>query len=107
ALCHLTGFEPIYNYINYAFISVVQNLGWAMCQVSHMSLVPSLSFSRSRRDMLNNLRGTFTFIAYFFVLAFAAILFATLKNDKTKFEVLSLACIGIGLLASLFFVIQI
>mgnify|MGYP003876922919 FL=1 len=106
-LCSFTGNDPIYSIINYSIVSILMNLGWAMCQVSHMSLVPSLSFSRSRRDMLNNLRGTLTFIANLCVLVFAAIFFQALSDNKLKFKVLSLTCIALGLVCCLFFVYHI
>ena len=106
-LCQFTGFEPLYTFLNYAIGGIILNLGWAMCQVSHMSLVPSLSFSRSRRDMLSNLRGTFTFIANLCALVFAAVIFAVLDNDRLKFNVLSLCCMGLGLLCSLIFIYNI
>jgi len=55
------------------------NVGWASLQISHMSLVPSLSSSRIRRDKLNGLRNTFTYVANFVVLCMAFILFIVIE----------------------------
>jgi len=71
-----------------------------------MSLVPQITVSIYRRDRLNSLRNTFTYIANFSVLAISTILFATIKNSKTDFSVLSFLVIGIGFFACLFFIIN-
>lgn len=55
------------------------NVGWASLQIAHMSLVPSLSSSRIRRDELNGLRNTFTYGANFAVLLMALILFIAIE----------------------------
>lgn len=49
--------------------------GWASVQVSHMSLVPSLTVSRKKRDILNGLRNTFTYFANLTVLLLALLYF--------------------------------
>eukprot|EP00331_Platyophrya_macrostoma_P012590 CAMPEP_0176430812 /NCGR_PEP_ID=MMETSP0127-20121128/14459_1 /TAXON_ID=938130 /ORGANISM="Platyophrya macrostoma, Strain WH" /LENGTH=564 /DNA_ID=CAMNT_0017812739 /DNA_START=18 /DNA_END=1712 /DNA_ORIENTATION=- len=79
------------------------NVGWAACQVSHMSLVPSLTISRVRRDVLNNLRNTFTFVANLWVLLFAFFLFAAVEDKGLKFQILSQGTLLLGALASIFF----
>ena len=38
-----------YEYLYYAVFPGVFNIGWASLQISHMSLVPSLTCSRKRR----------------------------------------------------------
>ena len=79
------------------------NVGWAACQVSHMSLVPSLTISRVRRDILNNLRNTFTFVANLWVLLFAFFLFAIVDDKHLKFQILAQGTLALGILTSLFF----
>lgn len=105
--CRLFGKTSYWAFLNYTFMCVVLNIGWAMCQVSHMSLVPSLSLSRERRDHLNNLRGTNTFIANLMVLIFAAVSFAVIDDERLKYELLCQVSVGCGVLASLFFIYHI
>ena len=71
----------------YAFWSSLSNWGWAAIQVSHMSLVPSLSNSRKKRDELNTLRNTFTYGANFLVLAIALLLFSIIKLQIIYFVI--------------------
>lgn len=61
--------------IYFVFFPALFNVGWASTQIAHMSLVPSLTCSRKRRDMLNGRRNTFTFVANLFVLGLALIFF--------------------------------
>lgn len=91
----------------YVLFPSLFNIGWAACQVSHMSLVPSLTISRVRRDVLNNLRNTFTFIANLWVLLFAFILFAIVDDKKLKFQILAQGTLILGVLTSIFFMVTI
>ena len=61
--------------VYFVFFPSIFNIGFASVQISHMSLVPSLTCSRKRRDMLNGRRNTFTFVAYLLVLALALFFF--------------------------------
>lgn len=79
------------------------NIGWAAMQVSHMALVPSLTMSRVRRDILNNLRTTFTFVANLWVLLFAFFLFAVVKSPTLKFQILAQGTLLLGAASSIFF----
>jgi Na+/melibiose symporter-like transporter len=67
-----------------------------------MSLVPQLTCSRKRRDILNGRRNTFTFIANIQVLVVALILFSTVNQDLT-FPIMALMTAGIGLGFTAFF----
>ena len=66
--------------VYYLAITSVYNVGWAGCQISHMSVVNSITYSTQRRDRLISLRNAFTFIANIFVLGTALLLFALLDN---------------------------
>ena len=63
----------------YVLFPSLFNVGWASLQIAHMSLVPSLSSSRIRRDKLNGMRNTFTYVANFVVLGMAFILFIVIE----------------------------
>jgi Na+/melibiose symporter-like transporter len=67
------GFIPIYfplipedtteilKIIYFISFAVLFSMGYASSQISHMSLIPSLTCSRNMRDKLNGSRNTFTF----------------------------------------------
>ncbi len=79
------------------------NIGWAACQVSHMSLVPSLSVSRIRRDKLNNLRNSFTFISNFIGLSAILVSFSFIENPFKQFFVCSIITASCGIIATIIF----
>ena len=83
------------------------NFGWAFCQVSHMSLGPSLTCSRSRRDRLSNLRNTFTYVSQLVVLIVALLYFTIFSDPLFQFEILSYTAVTIGLIACFFFIFTI
>ena len=79
------------------------NIGWAACQVSHMSLVPSLSVSRVRRDKLNNMRNSFTFLSNFVGLLAVLFAFSFFEHPFRQFFVCSLIVAGLGMIATVIF----
>ncbi|EGR32150.1 major facilitator superfamily protein, putative [Ichthyophthirius multifiliis] len=91
----------------YIFFPSIFNIGWAAVQISHMSLVPSLTTSRKKRDQLNNQRNTFSFVANLTVLGSALIIFQTIPDSKQDFEVLSYIVIILGTVSSIYFIINI
>lgn len=90
----------------YIFFPSLFNIGWAFMQVSHMSLVPSLSGCQIKKDRLNSLRNVFTFFANFFVLIVGLIFFNTIEDQVEQFQYLSYVVTLIGSLASLFFLLN-
>lgn len=79
-LCWISGcYDDTLKVVNYTLFFSLYNTGWACCQVSHMSLVPSLSVSRMRRDKLNGLRNTFTYISNFTALIIVMIIFSAVE----------------------------
>ena len=106
-LCQAFGRSELMTFANYAFFGIIFNIGWAMCQVSHMSLVPSLTLSRGRRDMLNSMRSFFTFVANLSILALAAVLFSIIEDEKQKYQLLAYIGVTIGFVACLVFVYMI
>mmetsp|Transcript_87214 Transcript_87214/g.121000 ORF Transcript_87214/g.121000 Transcript_87214/m.121000 type:complete len:80 (-) Transcript_87214:506-745(-) len=61
--------------IYFCACSVLYSIGFSGVMVMHMSFVPAVTCSRKRRDLLNQKRNTFTFIAQGFVLSIAILLF--------------------------------
>lgn len=90
----------------YIFFPSLFNIGWAFMQVSHMSLVPSLSGCQIKKDRLNSLRNVFTFFANFFVLIVGLVFFNTIEDQVEQFQYLSYVVTLIGSLASLFFLLN-
>jgi len=87
----------------YVFFPSLSNVGWAATQVSHMSLVPSLTLSRKQRDTLNSLRNTFSYIANVYCLVVAFIIFLVVKEVYTQFTLLGFLSVGLGFCTSMFF----
>ena len=63
----------------YTLFGSLFNIGWAFVQVAHMSLVPSLTSSRIKRDRLNSYRNSFTYLANFLVLGLSLIYFTLIR----------------------------
>ena len=72
-----------------------------------MSIVPSITCSRKRRDFLNNRRNTFTFIANLVVLGSATTLFAIVSDSEKAFNYLAYITEIFGVCTSFFFIMQI
>lgn len=106
--------NPGAEYAYYTIFPGLFNIGWAALQISHMSLVPSLTCSRKRRvffliikDKLNNLRNTFTFISNFVVLGMGVLIFKFMSDRLWEYRIISFVVAGLGLAASLFFLVKV
>ena len=69
-----------------------------------MSIVNSLTQSNRMRDKLSNNRNGFTSSANITVLGIALILFLVVGNPIDEFRYLCIVCIGLGCIASFFYV---
>lgn len=95
--------QKVTKIIYYVMFPSLFNVGWAFVQIAHMSLVPSLTVSKCRRDSLNNFRNTLTYVANFGVLGFALVLFTIISKPEEQFQALAFSVIGIGMITSIFF----
>ena len=102
-ICGGSGLEIVW----YSFFAGTFNVGWAMVQISHMSLTNSLTPIKRRRDLMIGLRTGFTYVANVAVLLLAFIMFKTIDAPKTQFSLLAILCIGIGLCLNLLFIFSI
>lgn len=91
----------------YCFFAAVFNVGWASVQVAHLSLIPSLSPLKERKDTLIGLRTAFTYISNIVVLLLALLLFNVFSSSTLQFSLLSIICLVMGICVSLTFVIVI
>jgi Na+/melibiose symporter-like transporter len=87
----------------YVGFGIIFSIGWAAIQISHMSLVPSLTLNRKRRDRLNNLRNFFTFASNLIVLGLGLIIFTTVEDNEVGFVVIASFALLLGMAASIFF----
>jgi Na+/melibiose symporter-like transporter len=91
----------------YITLPALFNVGWASVQISHMSIVNTLSLSNRKRDKLSNNRNGFTFAANIVVLASALIMFIYVPVKIDQFRYLAYICLGLGAITSLFFIFTI
>lgn len=56
------------------------------------------------QDKLNNLRNLFTFISNFLVLGLGLIIFSTMHDKKLEYKIITYTVLGIGIIASIFFI---
>ena len=94
-------------YAWYTIFPSLFNFGWASLQISHMSLVPSLTCSRKRRDKLNNLRNSFTFISNLTVLGLGLIIFSVMEDKFLEYRLIAYTVLAIGTVAAIFFIVKI
>ena len=105
-ICH-DGSETALQIVWYSFFAGAFNIGWAMVQISHMSLTNSLTPVKERRDLMIGLRTGFTYVANVTVLLLAFIMFKTISDPKTQFSVLSILTIAVGLFLNVLFILVI
>ena len=91
--------------IYYCINCAVFNFGWAAVQVSHMSLLPGLSLSKKKQDKMTRLRTGFTFGAQLLSLLLSLLFFAVIDDKVLQYSILTLTCVGLGLLCSIVFLI--
>jgi Na+/melibiose symporter-like transporter len=84
----------------YISLPCLFNIGWASVQVSHMSLLPSISINRKNKDLMVRLRTAFTFVAQLSCLFLSFIIFYFVEDKFLQYSVLSLSCVFIGILTS-------
>lgn len=81
------------------------NIGWAAVQVSHMSLLPSISLSKKKQDLMTRMRTGFTFGSQLISLLLSLFYFAIIDDKILQYSLLSLTCIGLGIITSSIFLI--
>jgi Na+/melibiose symporter-like transporter len=82
------------------------NVGWAAVQVSHMSLLPSISLCKKKQDKMTRLRTGFTFGSQLISLVLSLIFFAVIDDKILQYSLLSISCIALGIASSTIFLIN-
>jgi GPH family glycoside/pentoside/hexuronide:cation symporter len=93
--------------IYYILSFILFNVGWALVQISNMSIVNQLSYSNRRRDQLSNNRNGFTYFSYIYSLLFSMIFFLTIDNEPDQFRYLALMCTILGICSTIFYIVKI
>lgn len=88
----------------YSFFAAMFNIGWASIQISHMSLIPSLTPIKETKDKLIGIRNGFTYISNIAVLILAFILIKTLKEPNLQFSILSIIVLAVGVIINILFI---
>lgn len=91
----------------YLVLPAIFNIGWAAVQISTMAIVPSLTYSQRRRDEMVNGRNIFTYLANIFMLTLSLILFMTIPSASFTFTLLTIICLVIGGMTTIFFIVLI
>lgn len=86
---------------------MIFNIGWAAVQVSHMSIVNSLTYDQEKRDIMINSRNGFTYAANIAMLSFSMVLFIFEKHAMMQFRVLGITCVLLGLISTFFYLFHI
>ena len=89
----------------YCFFASLFNVGWASIQISHMSLIPSLSPLKETKDKLIGIRNGFTYISNIAVLLVAFLLFKTVDDPQNEFTILSISMLAIGVTINILFIL--
>ena len=89
----------------YCFFASLFNIGWASIQISHMSLIPSLSPLKETKDKLIGIRNGFTYISNITVLIVAFLLFRTMNDPQIEFTILSICMLAIGVTINILFIL--
>lgn len=103
-ICKQTSNPALWEMIYYISLPSLFNIAWASVQVSHMSLLPSISINRKNRDHMVRLRTAFTFSSQLVCLMLSLFIFYYVHDKYQQYSILSLICVGIGTLASFFFI---
>ena len=103
-ICKNSSNPELWEMIYYITLPSLFNIAWASVQVSHMSLLPSISINKKNRDHMVRLRTAFTFSSQMICLFLSFLIFYLIEDKYLQYSVLSLSCVGIGMVLSFFFI---
>ncbi len=102
-MCKNSNNPELWEMVYYITLPSLFNIAWASVQVSHMSLLPSISINRKNRDHMVRLRTAYTFSSQMVCLLLSFIIFYLVEDKYLQYSLLSLICVALGTLSSLFF----
>jgi len=104
-ICGEDDSDEVMQLVYYITLPSLFNIGWAAVQVSHMSLLPSISVNKKNKDSMVRLRTGFTFISQFMSLVLSFIIFDLVEDKFQQYSYLSLVCVFIGIITTSIFLI--
>ncbi len=105
-ICGEDDSNEVMQLVYYITLPSLFNIGWAAVQVSHMSLLPSISINKKNKDSMVRLRTGFTFISQFITLVLSFIIFDLVEDKFQQYSYLSLVCVFIGIITTSVFLIK-
>lgn len=91
--------------IYYAIFASLFNVGWASVQVSHMALLPSITLSKKKKDLMTRIRTGFTFLAQTLTLLLSFLFFWLINDKILQYKALAGSSIILGLVFSIVFLV--
>ena len=105
-ICQNTSNPEFWELVYYITLPSLFNVAWASVQVSHMSLLPSISINKKNRDHMVRLRTAFTFSSQMICLLLSFGIFYLVEDKYLQYSILSLMCVFIGSLTSFYFLLN-
>jgi Na+/melibiose symporter-like transporter len=102
-ICQNTSNPEFWEMVYYITLPSLFNVAWASVQVSHMSLLPSISINRKNRDHMVRLRTAFTFSSQMLCLLMSFGIFYLIEDKFLQYSILSLLCVAVGTITSFYF----
>lgn len=91
--------------IYYSVFASLFNIGWAMVQVSHMALLPSITLNKKKKDFMTRIRTGFTFLAQTLTLLLSFVFFKFINDKILQYQVLAGSSIFLGIIFSIIFML--
>jgi len=97
--------HPTPSLLYFMVVPSIMNIGQGAVQLSHMSIVNSITYDQKRRDGMINYRNSTAYFAGILVPAISFVMFSYVKDNNDQFSYMSWVCIAFGIMAFVFFVL--
>ena len=95
--------NPEPNFYYFMIVPSLMLIGQGAIQLSHMSIVNSMSYDQKRRDVLINYRNSCAYIAGVFIPFLSYYIFTNVKEDFDQFSWIANICAILGTITSISF----
>ena len=117
-LCTLPCFYMVFNppdsvvdskhsLIYFLIVPSIMNIGQGSVQLSHMSIVNSITYDQQRRDLMINYRNSCSYFAGIFLPVTSFFMFKYVDAQMDKFAYIANICTVMGMTASFYFMLVI
>jgi len=100
---HYYGFSSVYDIIYYSASVIIYSFGYGLTNISHISLIPSLSINRKSKDYMVRLRTGFRFIAQLLAVILSSFFFYLITDKYLTYELQAMFSALLGISFSIFF----